>query len=36
MFNSFAPSIQDYLPLYEDLIHYDDNNAMLYNFYVID
>jgi hypothetical protein len=36
MFNSFAPSIQEYLPLDEELVHYDENDAIIYNFYLID
>jgi hypothetical protein len=36
MFNSFAPSIQEYLPLDEELVHYEENDAIIYNFYLID
>ncbi len=36
MFDSFAPTLQEYLPLDEDLIQYVDNDALLYNFYIID
>jgi hypothetical protein len=36
MFNSFAPTIQDYLPLEENLVPYVNNDALLYNFYILD
>ncbi len=36
MFNSLAPTIQEYIPLDEDLINYVYNDAIVYNFYVID
>jgi hypothetical protein len=35
MFNSFAPDIQDYLPLDEELVPYADDDAAIYNFYII-
>jgi hypothetical protein len=35
MFDSFAPTIQEYIPLDEDIVHYVDNDAIIYNFYQI-
>jgi hypothetical protein len=32
MFNSFAPDIQDYLPLDEELVPYVDDDAAIYKF----
>jgi len=32
MFNTFAPSLEQYLPLNEELQQYVDNDDLFYNF----
>ncbi len=36
MFNSMPPSLQEYLPLDEELVLFIENNKFIYDFYVID
>jgi hypothetical protein len=36
MFNTVAPSLQEYLPLHEPLQHYIHNDEVIYNFYILD
>ncbi len=36
MFDSFCPTIQEYLPLDEELVPYIDADNAIYNFYVLD
>jgi hypothetical protein len=36
MFNTVAPSLQEYLPLHEPLQHYIPNDDVTYNFYILD
>ena len=35
MFDSLSPTIQEYLPLDEELIPYEDDDIAIYNFYVL-
>ena len=36
MFNTFPPTIQEYLPMEEDLLPYVDDNNNIYDFYILD
>jgi hypothetical protein len=36
IFDSFAPTIQEYLPLDEDLVPYVEQDDLAYNFYDLD
>ncbi len=36
MFNTFPPTLEQYLPVDEELEKYSDNDDFVYNFYVID
>jgi hypothetical protein len=36
MFSTEPPSLQDYLPLDEPIHHYVPNDAIVYNYYVLD
>ena len=35
MFDSFPPTIQEYLPLDEELVPFADDDNAIYNFYVL-
>jgi hypothetical protein len=36
MFSTEPPSLQDYLPLDEPIHHYVPNDAIVYNYYILD
>ena len=36
MFNTFPPTIQEYLPVEEDLLLYIDDDNNIYDFYILD
>jgi len=36
IFETFPPTLQQYLPLEEDLILYEDHNDIIYDFYILD
>ncbi len=36
MFNTFPPTLEQYLPIDEEIQQYVDNDDLVYNFYVID